>query len=169
MSIDQCEQRKGTGVELRPACPEDEAFLYELYCSTRKEELAAFGLDDVQRKTFLELQFRGQRQHYRMQSLPVDHRIVMLGARPIGHLIVMRSNLEIRLGDISLLAEYRGGGIGTALIRELFAESARTGKPVSLHVERSSRAVHLYERLGFVTVADTGSHFRMERPSQPEL
>ena len=155
-----------TAVTLRRAAPDDEAFLYELYCSTRAEEIGAFGWDRAQQDAFLQLQFRGLQRHYQVQQLEVDSRIILQDGRPIGQLIVMRSDREIRLADIALLPEYRGSGIGSGLIGDLFVEARESRRPVTLHVEKSSRAVALYERLGFQRVDETGFHYKMEW--QPE-
>src|SRR5215472_6852228 len=151
---------------LRPAVPDDEAFLYELYCSTRAHEIAAFGWDRAQQDAFLQLQFRGLQRHYQVQQLDVDFRIILQDGRPIGQLIVMRSATEIRLADIALLPEYRGSGIGSRLIGDLFTEARGSGRPLTLHVEKTSRAVALYERLGFQRIDETGFHYKMEW--QPE-
>src|SRR5262249_29593518 len=148
--------------ELRPALPEDEAFLYELYCSTRVDEIAAFGWDRSQQDAFLQLQFRGQKRHYQVQQLDVDSRIIVKAGQAIGQIIVLRSGQEIRLADIALLPEYRGAGIGSGLIGDLCSEARESGRPVTLHVEKSSRAVALYERLGFVKTSEMGFHYRME-------
>src|SRR5258708_8929661 len=150
------------GVTVRPVEPDDEPFLFCVYCSTRGEEVAAWGLAPAQQKMVLELQFRGQQQHYQVQDLEVDYRIILVDGRPGGQIIVMRSNQEIRLGDISLLPEHRGGGFGKALIADLCSEAQAAGKPVTLHVEKSNRAGRLYERLGFTVEGDTGLHWKME-------
>ena len=69
--------------------------------------------------------------------------------------------------DISLLPEHRNRGIGTTLLKELFAESAATEKPVTIHVEKYNPAMRLYERLGFVPIADRGVYLLLQRvPSQ---
>jgi ribosomal protein S18 acetylase RimI-like enzyme len=86
----------------------------------------------------------------------------MCGDWPAGRLLVLRLADEIRLADISILPEYRNAGIGRKLIEDLLVEAAVAGKPVRLHVEKSNRARRLYERLGFVEIGDTGSHFFME-------
>jgi ribosomal protein S18 acetylase RimI-like enzyme len=160
-------QDRVASVTLRPVEPDDEPFLYQLYCSTRAEEIAAFGWDAAQQDAFLQLQFRGQQRHYQVQQLDVDSRVILQGARPIGQFIVMRSDREIRLADIALLPQYRSTGIGTELIGDLFAEARASGRPVTLHVEKSSRAVRFYERLGFVRTDETGFHYKMEW--QPEV
>ena len=156
------EQNENARVRLRPVRPEDEPFLYALYSSTRKEEIAAFGWNEAQQQVFLDLQFRGQQRHFQAQALEVDYRVIEQDGSPVGQLVVIRSEREIRLADISLLPEYRGGGIGTALIKDLFAEAKEARKPVTLHVEKLNRAARLYERLGFATTGDTGLHFKME-------
>src|SRR5215470_8795972 len=164
-SAGQAGRRVGP-ITLRPALPGDEAFLYELYCSTRADEIAAFGWDRAQQDAFLQLQFRGVQRHYQVQQLDVDSRVILQDGRPIGQVIVMRSANEIRLADIALLPEYRGSGIGSGLIRDLFAEARGSGRPLTLHVEKTSRAVALYERLGFQRIDETGLHYKMEW--QPE-
>jgi ribosomal protein S18 acetylase RimI-like enzyme len=37
------------------------------------------------------------------------------------------------------------------------------GRAIMLHVEKQSRAVRLYERLGFVICGDVGMYFAMSR------
>src|SRR5215467_9126692 len=125
-----------TDFDLRPVLREDEPFLYELYCSTRADEITGFGWDQAQQDAFLQLQFRGQQRHYQVQQLDVDSKIILKAAQPIGQIIVMRSAQEIRLADIALLPEYRGAGIGSGLIGDLCAEARESGKPVTLHVEK---------------------------------
>jgi ribosomal protein S18 acetylase RimI-like enzyme len=150
------------GTTLRAAVPEDEAFLYKLYCSTRSQEMAAWGWNAAQQEAFLQMQFRAQQHHYRTQESDADHSIIMKDGREIGRIIVVRSDSEICLADIALLTEYRGAGIGIALIRGLFEEARESGKPVTLHVEKSNRAAGLYERLGFKKTSDAGFHYKME-------
>jgi len=58
--------------------------------------------------------------------------------------------------DIALLPEFRGRGIGTALLSALIEEAEREGKRVSIHVERYNPARRLYARLGFREAEDRG-------------
>ncbi|MGH9841960.1 MAG: GNAT family N-acetyltransferase [Blastocatellia bacterium] len=153
-------------VTQRPAYSDDEAFLLELYSSTRAEEVAAWGWEKAQQEGFLKMQFLARQQAYQWQYPEADHRIILLGERPIGQIIVARLETEIRLVDIALRPEHRGTGLGTALILELLDEALRTGRPVRLSVERANRARRLYERLGFACTGDDGMYFTMEwRPA----
>jgi ribosomal protein S18 acetylase RimI-like enzyme len=147
---------------LRPACAGDEAFLFELYCTTRNEEIAAWGLDSSQQEILLRMQFNAQRQHYELAYEAQEHSIIMVGNRPTGRIMVFRSEHEFVLVDIALLPDARSMGIGTALIVKLLTEAEQAGKPVSLHVEKDNRARSLYERLGFEIREDTGIYFKME-------
>lgn len=148
-------------INLRAATPDDEAFLYELYASTRAAELAAWGWDATQQRAFLDLQFRAQRAHY-AQYPNADARIILDDAQPIGRLFVTRSAQELRLVDIALLPAWRGQGIGARLINDLLAEAAQAGLPVRLHVEKSNPAQRLYQRLGFTLIGDAGPYYSME-------
>ena len=125
--------------------PDDESFLLEVYASTRLEELAGTGWDDNQKLAFIRMQFLA-----RERSQPrVDNKIILLNGRPVGRMLVDRTETPIVLRDIAVLTEYRNAGIGSRLLQELMTEAASAGKPIRLHVVASSPAVRLYERLGF--------------------
>ena len=137
-------------ISLRAATPDDEAFLLDVYASTRIDELAGTGWDDNQKLAFIRMQFLVRERTYPQ----VDSRIILLNGRPVGRLMVDRNDDAILLRDIALLTEYRNSGIGSRLIEELLQEAASAGKPVHLHVLAMSPAVRLYERLGFRSSGD---------------
>src|ERR1700754_2284345 len=103
-------------VSLRAVGPDDERFLFELYASTRSEEVAAWGWNDAQREAFLKMQFNAQQQHYRFQYRGADHRIILADGERAGRLYVWRDEAQTLLVDIALLPVYRGAGIGTEVI-----------------------------------------------------
>lgn len=138
-------QNEQVNIFLREVTPEDEPFLFEVYASTRIEELEGVGWDDAQKQAFFKMQFVArERSHPR-----VDDRIILLNGRPIGRMMVDRSEVAILLRDIALLTEFRNAGIGSRLLQDLMKEATSSGKPIQLHVVASSPAVRLYERLGF--------------------
>lgn len=139
-------------LSLREATPADEAFLLEVYASTRLDELEPFGWDDVQKHAFIKMQFLARERTYPR----VDSRIIELSGRPVGRLLVERGESRILLRDIALLKEFRNAGIGSQLVQDLMTEATAAGKPIELHVLIMSPAVRLYERLGF-RHTDTGS------------
>jgi ribosomal protein S18 acetylase RimI-like enzyme len=148
-------------VTLRPARPDDEVFLFELYASTRREEVAAWGWNDAQREAFLKMQFNAQAQHYRSQYRGADHRIILVAGQMAGRLYVWRADGQILLVDIALLPAYRGAGVGTEVIGGLLAEAEAADQPVLLHVRKPNPARRLYERLGFVQIGETEMDFEM--------
>jgi len=147
---------------LRPIRSDDEPFLYEVYASTRMEELAPLGWSAEQQAAFLTLQFNAQHQYYQANYIGADFQIVLVNSRPAGRLYVDRRINEIRIIDIALLPEYRNGGIGSRLLNDLLAEAAQAGKLVSIHVEKFNPALHLYARLGFSIVEDRSVYWFME-------
>ncbi len=157
-----------TAISWRPARAEDEQFLYDLYCSTREQEISAWGLEAAQRENFLKLQFTARKRHYEIAFPDAEHRIILLDERPAGRMLVFRSEREIRLVDIALLPEHQGRGTGTSLMRELIEEARSAGKPLTLHVGKLNPAARLYQRLGFSVTSDTGADYKMEcRPDKP--
>ena len=132
-------------LSLREATPADQAFLLEVYASTRLEELEPFGWDDDQKQAFIKMQFMARERTYPR----ADSRVILLSGRPVGRMLVDRGEATILLRDIALLTEYRNAGIGTRLIEDLKTEAVSSGKPIELHVVATSAAVRLYERLGF--------------------
>ena len=107
-------------------------------------------------------QFDAQDVYYRAHYTNASFDVIEAAGKAAGRLYVARWEDEIRIMDIALLPEYRGKGIGTQLLRDLLDEGARTGKRVSIHVEKDNPALSLYVRLGFVPVGDRGVYLLME-------
>jgi ribosomal protein S18 acetylase RimI-like enzyme len=150
-------------VTLRPIRDEDRDFLRRLYASTREDELAQVtDWSAEQKEAFLTQQFEAQHHHYQTHYSGASFDLILDDGDPIGRLYVSRWEREIRVVDVALVPAVRGRGVGTALLRDLFAEGARTGKKVSIHVERFNRALGLYRRLGFRDVEENGPYLLME-------
>lgn len=142
-----------TDVSLRPVEPSDDAFLLDLYASTRTDELAQVPWTAEQKHAFLAQQFEAQQQAYHAYEGATFNMILEEG-EPAGRLYVARWPAEIRIMDIVLLPGHRNRGIGSRLIRDLQAEAAATGQALTIHVERFNPAQRLYERLGFQIAAE---------------
>lgn len=147
---------------------EDEGFLFELYADTRQDEMDAWGWGPAPRDAFLRMQFTARQRAYAEQYPQAEGRIVLRAGRPIGRTLVDRAAAEIRLVDIALLAGQRNTGIGTVLLNDLLAEAVASERPVRLDVLKASRAVRLYERLGFALTGDSGVYLTMEWRRRPE-
>jgi GNAT superfamily N-acetyltransferase len=108
------------------------------------------------------MQFDAQSHDWDRNYPDASREVVLIGGEPAGRLYLDRRHDEIRIVDIALLPEHRGGGAGTALLHEVLAEAKKAGKPVGIHVERFNPARRLYERLGFVEREDRGVYLLME-------
>ena len=73
---------------MRPITPDDEAFLYRLYASTREEELALLDWQEAQKETLLGMQFAAQHAFYREQFPQAAFQLLILENEPIGRLYV---------------------------------------------------------------------------------
>lgn len=145
-----CLAERGFG--LRALLATDQAWLGELYASTRSEEMALVPWPQETKRQFLEQQRLFQHRHYTTHYpnatyLAIEHE--HLG--PVGNLYLLQAPPEHLLIHISLLPGQRNQGVGTALIRQCQAEAAATGSGLQLHVQENNvQARRLYERLGFV-------------------
>ena len=155
-------QSGDTALTLRPARQEDEKFLFEVYASTREEELSQTGWDAAQKQAFLLMQFAAQQQHYKSRFPEGDHRIIVKDNRSIGRLYTARTDQEIRILDIALLPDHRDAGVGSRLLKEILADAEKSRLPVRIYVESFNRSMRLFERLGFSCVETSGLNHLME-------
>ena len=148
-------------VTLRPATDADYGFMRDLYASTRAEEMAHFPFDDAQKQAFLDQQFAAQFEHYAIHYPTCERNIVLREGSPVGRLWIDEWRDQIRLVDIALVPECRGGGIGSGLLHRVMERGAAAGKPVTIHVEAFNPALRLYRRLGFEPVDSNGVYLLM--------
>lgn len=144
-----------------PVEPLDRPFLFELYVSTRQEEMAAWGWDFSQQQAFLQMQFQIRESAYRYQFPQLEGLILVNGEDRVGAVQLARSLTEIRLVDLALLPRFRNQGLGTALLRCLQREAEESHRSVTLHVTPTNPARRLYERLGFLPVSETETHLAL--------
>jgi GNAT superfamily N-acetyltransferase len=151
---------------LRPVTPEDEAFLREVYASTREAELAMVPWDAAMKAAFINHQFTAQLAHYREKNPAAEHSVIMFGEQRVGRLYFERGAEFHHILDVTVLPAFRGHGIGGLLLEDLVAEADREGKSLSVYVETiSPRSQRFFENFGFVAVSESGIHRRLERPA----
>lgn len=150
-------------ISLRPITDDDLEFLFEVYASTRHDELSVVPWTDSQKHEFLRIQFGAQHSHYQEHFSDATFDVIEVGGRPVGRWYVLRGDEEFRIVDIALLPGDRGKGIGGKLLEGLIHEAQIVQVPVAIHVEHHNPALSLYERLGFTIVDDTGVYYLMTR------
>lgn len=154
--------------QLRPACPDDEQFLKDLFAATRAPLFASAGLPDDKLAPLLAMQWRAQQAgHFHSHPAAVDI-IVEVDRDPVGRVLVEWRAAEVHLVDIALLPHWTGRGIGSAVICDLLEQARSRCCTVVLSVARDNpRAAALYRRLGFVdddTRPTSPTHLAMRHP-----
>ncbi len=151
------------GHGLRDRTEADLPFLCKLYAQTRDEELRPVPWTPQQKQDFLRDQFEKQHAHY-LQHYPRAHWwMITRDGAPVGRLYVEQTASELRIMDVSLVAECRNRGLGGALMRALLRHTDEQALAATLHVEPFNPALRLYERLGFARVETRGVYYFMRR------
>jgi GNAT superfamily N-acetyltransferase len=151
---------------IRPATAEDGGFLADVVVeATRAQGRIPVGFDERQWRTgFTEQtmeQVRGQSPGCTISVVEVDN-------ESAGRLRITRTAGCIELCGIQLLPGFQRRGIGAAIIEDLKAQAAAVGIPVDLSVEKDNPdARRLYERLGFVQIAETDQECKLRWDPQP--
>jgi len=159
------ESLRANGFRLRAEAEEDVLFLERLYLSVRWSELDPTGWTNEGKADFLRSQFSLQRRHYTTYYGDAQFAVVEHGSTPAGRLYLLRGPDDFRIIDISLLPEFRGQGVGTALLDAVIQEAERESRSVSIHVEKFNPAKRLYRRLGFREAGESGPYWLMIRPA----
>lgn len=159
---------KGSAPTRRPETADDARFRLRLFQSTHGAIFA--GLDPALAETLLRHQFAAQDVGYRAAFAGARFDIVECSGHAVGRIVTLQSDDATTLVDIALLPEWRGRGIGSALIAALLGEARAAGTRVRLSVARSNvRAQALYRRLGFRVVAADPLNEIMEWMDAPRL
>ncbi len=155
-------QTRPPTLELRVLHPGDEKIYFALFAEVRARELRVEALEAGERLALLRSQFDAQRRGYREQFPDAHECLVVRDEVPIGWVIVDRSGRALHGIDIGFLPAEQGKGSGTAIIRALQDEAAAAGRPMVISVQRfNTRALALYNRLGFRQTAETAVHVMM--------
>ncbi|MDR7316993.1 GNAT family N-acetyltransferase [Brevibacillus nitrificans] len=136
-------------ISIAPVSADDAPFLFELFCSTRWDEISSWGLEPKMAEQLLHMQWRAQTQSYQQQFPHMKHWIISADKKKAGRIIVDQTQNEIHVVDISVLPAFRNQGIGTHLLREWQREAREKEMLLTLRVYASNPARRLYDRLGF--------------------
>jgi ribosomal protein S18 acetylase RimI-like enzyme len=69
---------------------------------------------------------------------------------------------DLELHTLCVTPEFQRRGLGTAAIRQIIAEARGRKRGIVLYVLKTNGGARLlYQRLGFIIVDETASHYRM--------
>jgi len=151
---------------IRPMCPDDfpllQDFLYEaIYVPEGKEAPDKAVIEQPELQIYI--QDFGCSEHDRALIAEVD-------GQAAGAVWVRIMNDYGHVDDdtpsfaISMYPEYRGMGIGTALMREMLEILQKAGyRQASLSVQKANYATRMYQKLGFEVLEDHEEEYIMVR------
>jgi ribosomal protein S18 acetylase RimI-like enzyme len=146
---------------VRPCTEADDAFLYDVFCTTWEDEVAALPNPTLAQHV-LRIQHIAQERRFATRYPHHQRFVVLEDGERTGRLYVHEVGSVVHIIDFTLLPAFRSQGIGTRIGRDLLAYAAAGGRSVTLRVARRHvRASHLYSSLGFqlVSTDDTDSYF----------
>lgn len=153
---------------VRPALPQDEIYLYELYSAVRAPEFALAPISPTQREHLIRIQFRGQMSSYAQRYPNSCYHIVLLDSKPVGRLWVAQEQREFHLVDIAIHPSLQRKGIGAALVQRLQQEAAKARLPIRSCVFRfNPGSLRFHQRLGFAIAREDEMHYHMEWQPAP--
>jgi ribosomal protein S18 acetylase RimI-like enzyme len=156
------------GFELRPVTSADEAYLLELYASTREAELSAAPWTEDQKKDFVRMQFDAQRQDYSHRFPNALHSVVVVEGRDVGRVWIDRRPDETRLLDITIHPSQQNRGIGSIVMRWLQLQARDTPTLLRHSVYTTNEAaLRFYRKHGFAVIEDFGAYVLMEWRPEP--
>lgn len=154
---------ESANVTFRPMEEKDLPLSFEIYASTRREEMSITGWPTKQIEEFLLSQAAAQNKHYKENYDRAVYEIIQLDGKDIGRLYVDEGRKELRIMELALLPEYRGQGIGRKIMEDLISKSEEKGLYSTLHVEENNPARQLFQRMGFEFVEERGVYHYMKR------
>jgi ribosomal protein S18 acetylase RimI-like enzyme len=150
-------------IAVRPALPQDEIFLYELYSAVRGPEFALAPITPTQREHLIRMQFRASMSAYAQMFPNSCYHLVLLDSKPVGRLWVWKGPAEFHLVDIAVHPSVQSKGIGTALVQRLQQEAAKARLPVRCTVFRfNPGSLRFHQKLGFTIVRADEMNYYME-------
>ena len=135
---------------LRPAVPGDFGFIHALRVAGVRAHVERMWRWDAHE----------QRERFGRRFDPEAYRVIVVDGQDVGAVSVDWSDVVL-LSDIEIAAEWRGCGLGTAVLDDLLAEARRRNQAVQLQVLQGNPARGWYERLGFQAVGETATHVLM--------
>ncbi len=152
---------------VRPALPQDEIFLYELYVAIRGPLFEQAPITPAQREHLLRMQFRAQLSSYTQQFPNSCYHVVLLDSKPVGRLWVAPIDNAFLLVDIGIHPKVQSKGLGTVLVQRLQAEAQKAKMPIQSTVDRfNPGSLRFHKRLGFSVLREDQLQFYMEwRPA----
>jgi ribosomal protein S18 acetylase RimI-like enzyme len=137
-------------LHLRAERDDDRDFRYRLFCDSRPPEFAL--LAPAAFAQLMTQQFHAQTLSYLGQFPQACFDIIEVSGEPIGRIVVDRPGAVLHIVDQAIVPQWRGRGVGTAIVRALMDEAQAAGIPVRIETSEDDPSLRFYRRLGFMPV-----------------
>jgi GNAT superfamily N-acetyltransferase len=153
-------------VRLRPCHARDEAFLYEVFCTTWAHRVAALPNQNLARHV-LRIQHIAQEREF-LHTHPDRQRfVVLVDDEPAGRLYLDDAGASMQLLDLTLIPRFRGHGIGSGIVRGVCEQATASGRRVEVRVERAgATATGLWSGFRLVAADDLADHLEWTAGSE---
>ncbi len=153
---------------VRPALPQDEIFLYELYRAVRGPLFDQTMLTAVQKEHLIQMQFRAQLSSYTQQYPNSCYHIVLIDGKACGRLWVAPLDHQLHLVDIAMHPDVQKKGVGTVLVQRVQQEAQSRKLPITSIVDRfNPGSLRFHQRLGFRIVREDVLNYYLEWQPAP--
>lgn len=157
-------------IGMRPACPKDIDFLFDLYANTQPNVPEPSPCEEPVENSAAWAEFLLYNQHLRELYPQADFQIILLNGIRAGQLIVNRLTSEIFIVDLTLLPAYADTDICQYVLRDLLSEATLAQKPVRASINSVSPLVNSYQQLGFCLTGSINGRYLMRwLPKQATL
>lgn len=138
----------------RPPVASDDAFLADLYASTRTD-LLHLPLPAALAASIVRHQQQLQSIGYASGYPHAEYLLLEYEGSPVGRAVINTTPAEIRLVDLSIAPQARRRGHAACVLRALQRRALDTGIPVALRVRKDNASARaLYAKHGFVVVGE---------------
>ncbi|MDE3177647.1 MAG: N-acetyltransferase [Pseudomonadota bacterium] len=135
---------------LRDATSADAGFQRDLFHARHAAMLRAGGLPEAMIDNLASMQYRARTISYREKYPSARWSIIEAADGPIGELIACEQADALHIVDIALAPEWRGRGVGGALMRAIVASRRGVGDVRALVALDNPRSRRMFDRVGFI-------------------
>lgn len=129
----------------------DEAWLYDLYCTTMRAHIEeTWGWDEA-----------FQKNGFKTNLFPTKFDIIVVGQRDVGAYLMNEETDHYWLEMMLIAPEWQRKGLGGKIIRDLQEMAGKNGRPLKLSVIKVNPATVFYTRLGFEIYEEDQFFFKL--------
>nr|WP_290223303.1 GNAT family N-acetyltransferase [Trichocoleus desertorum] len=93
--------------------------------------------------------------------------IILANQIEIGMFQLLQREGELYLSNLLILPRFQNCGLGTLILKNVLEQGQALNLPVQLQVLKQNPAKRLYDRLGFISLEETKTHYIMRCSQSP--